>query len=159
MNTEPEKQDELQRVLALKRHEAPPPRFFKSFSGQVLDRLHTPEPPQPRTIWQRLGLGLDGDNKTVQVCGVGLLVCGLLGIGLVASRNVEPAKPVSNVADDPTIAAPPPPGGVVAPDPRSVGSPNRETLPRVGDPVVVTESTTFRQIVEAPALTNRPAGK
>ena len=86
MNPDPEKQDELQRILSLKRHETPPSRFFKSFSGDVRDRLHSPEPPIDQTWWQRLGL----DSKPVLVCASGVVVCVLLVAGLIASLRVDP---------------------------------------------------------------------
>ena len=38
------KEDELQRMLALKRHEAPPAPFFKGFSDKVIAGLDAPDP-------------------------------------------------------------------------------------------------------------------
>ena len=89
MNPDLDKQDELQKMLALKRHETPSPRFFKGFSGHVIDRLHAPEPPVDQAWWQRLGL----DTKPVLVSITGVAVCGLLVVGLVASLRVDPPKP------------------------------------------------------------------
>ena len=116
MNPDLDKQDELQKMLALKRHEAPSPRFFKGFSGQVIDRLHSPEPPIDQAWWQRLGL----DRKPVLVSITGVVVCGLLVVGLVASLRVEPPKPATPSPDDQThlVVAPPPNAAAVpAPEP------------------------------------------
>jgi hypothetical protein len=108
MNDHPDKQQELQKMLALKRHEIPPPRFFRSFSERVLDRLNTPEPPPPRTLRHRLGLG--ADPKPVMVCLSGVAVCALLVVGLLASLRMEPARPAPPPPDDQTylILAPSP---------------------------------------------------
>jgi len=80
-------QDELQRVLALKRHEQPPRKFFKGFAERVMDRLQNPEPPPEPTFLQRLGL--DFDTKPVLICLLGLVVCGLLAFGLISSRGIK----------------------------------------------------------------------
>ena len=41
MNAEPEDFNQLCRLLKLKRHESPPPRYFNDFAGQVLSRIRT----------------------------------------------------------------------------------------------------------------------
>lgn len=43
MNAEPENFDQLQRLLKLKRHEQPPPRYFNEFSGNIIARLRAGE--------------------------------------------------------------------------------------------------------------------
>jgi hypothetical protein len=117
-----EKEQELQRMLALKRHETPPPRYFRSFSERVSDRLNTPEPDGPLTFWQRLGLDIDG--RPVLVCASGVAVCSLLVVGLVVSLRVTPPKP-----------APPTPGDqthrLVAPPPSSTDAPQEQPVPTV----------------------------
>ena len=54
MNPETENFDQLRKLLALKRYELPPPRYFNEFSGRVMARLTEPER-HPLTWWQRLG--------------------------------------------------------------------------------------------------------
>lgn len=131
MNPESDKQDELQKMLALKRHEAPSPRFFKGFSTEVIGRLHSPEPPVDQTWWQRLGL----DTRPVQVSILGVVVCGLLLAGLIASLRVEPPKAAPRSPDDQThlVVAPPP----NAPAPMAGSIPAVTETPRIGDPVVI----------------------
>ena len=152
MNPEPDKQDELQKMLALKRHEAPSPRFFKGFSTEVIGRLHSPEPPVDQTWWQRLGL----DTRPVQVSVLGVVVCGLLLAGLVASLRVEPPKPSPRAPDDQThlVVAPPP----NAPAPTEGSIPSVVEAPRIGDPVVISPSVPIRALLNTPppgAVTNR----
>jgi hypothetical protein len=133
MTPESDKQDELQKMLSLKRHEAPSPRFFQGFSGQVIERLHAPETPVEQTWWQRLGL----DTKPVQVSITGVVVCGFLLVGLVASLRVDPPKPAPPSPEDQThlVVAPPPNAGSV---PAPSGNPLSTAAqpPRLGDPVV-----------------------
>ena len=134
MNPDPDKQDELQKMLALKRHETPSPRFFKGFSGQVIDRLHSPEPPIHQAWWQRLGL----DSKPVLVSITGVVVCGLLVAGLVASLRVEPPKPAAPSPDDQThLVVAPPPNAASVPAPSGNPLSSVGELPHIGDPVVV----------------------
>jgi len=134
MNPDLDKQDELQKMLALKRHETPSPRFFKGFSGQVIDRLHSPEPPIDQAWWQRLGL----DRKPVLVSITGAVVFGLLVVGLVASLRVEPPKPAPPSPDDQThLVVAPPPNAAPVPAPAGSPIPGVAEMPRIGDPVVV----------------------
>ena len=93
MKPEPENssQDELQRVLALKRLERPPRNFFPGFARKVMDRLQNPEPPPEPTFLQRLGL--DFDTKPVLICLSGLAVCGLLAFALLSARGVKAPPP------------------------------------------------------------------
>ncbi len=80
-----EEQDfrELQKLLAVMRHEQPPPRFFHDFAERVLSRLHTVEPPEPKSWWQRMGL--DFDMKPALVCVWGIASCAALLYGIIVT--------------------------------------------------------------------------
>lgn len=95
-------------MLALKRLETPPPRFFRGFSDKVIDGLNAPQPVAPRTVWQRLGLDLE--SPLVLVCASGVVVCGLLGAGVILAVHLGPARPVSRLPQDQIqwVVAPPP---------------------------------------------------
>jgi hypothetical protein len=158
MNPETDKQDELQRMLALKRHEAPSPRFFKGFSGQVIDRLHVPEPPVELAWWQRLGL----DTKPVQVSIAGVVVCGLFVVGLIASLRVQPPKPAPPSPDDQThLVVAPPPNAPAQPVSSGNSISSVAEMPRIADPVVISRPPPIGQrgpqpnpAVLTPALQN-----
>ena len=150
MNHHDLNRDELQKMLALKRHESPPPRFFKGFSDQVIGRLHAPEPLGKLTWGQRLGLDLE--SKPILVCVSGVVVCGLLLVGLIASLRVEPPKPAPPSPDDKTHLVVTPSlnaaAGADSPLAPAVGG---APLPRLGEPVMVSAPLPFRPVKPQPA--------
>jgi hypothetical protein len=87
MKPEPHSFEELQRLLALKRHETPPPTYFSRFADNVLERIEAPEPAGPLTWWQRWGL--DWGLKPALACGSGVAVCALLAAGILVSLKME----------------------------------------------------------------------
>src|SRR5579859_7252253 len=54
MSSEQENFEELRRLLALKRHEQPPPGYFEGFSHQVIARIEAGEISAGQTAMQRL---------------------------------------------------------------------------------------------------------
>src|SRR5262245_58675994 len=94
MKPDDSSQDELQRVLALKRHEQPPRTFFKGFAEKVMDRLQNPDPPPAPTLLQRLGL--EWETKSVVICLSGLAVCGLLAYVLIRARDIKAPPPMNS---------------------------------------------------------------
>lgn len=94
MKTEEHDFRELQKLLAVKRHEQPPPRFFRDFAEHVLSRLHTAEPPEPKTWWQRMGL--DFDMKPALVCVWGIASCAALLYGIIVTLFPGPEAKASN---------------------------------------------------------------
>jgi len=84
MNSQPENFDPVKKLLSLKRHEVPPPRYFSDFSGRVIARLDAPE--RFKTWWQRLGFGFD--LQPAMVCASGMVLSALLLFGILASLQV-----------------------------------------------------------------------
>ena len=87
METDPEQFEQLQRLLKLKRYETPPPRFFASFSQQVVSKISQPEITRGAAWWERLGF--DFDLKPALVCVFGIAVCGFLSIGVITSLRLQ----------------------------------------------------------------------
>jgi hypothetical protein len=101
METHSDEFNELRKLLALKRHEQPPPRYFNEFSGRVIDRIRAPEVlAQP--WWQRLGL--DWNLRPAMVCGLGVVTSALLLLGVVKSVQVE--TPAIASLESPWVAEP-----------------------------------------------------
>ncbi len=142
MNADHDKQDELQRVLALKRHETPPSRFFTGFSDKVIDRLHVPGPAEVKTWWQRLGF--DADNKPVLICASGVIVCVLLGIGWIASLRVERPKAAPQSLDDQSRFVLAPPVSALANPLESIApAAGIDEIPQIGTPVLLSPPSPF----------------
>jgi hypothetical protein len=76
----------LQQLLALKRHEAPPPAFFHELPDRVIARLTEPMPTPMLSWWRRLGWNFD--LSSTFACSVGVLVFGSLLTGMVASERL-----------------------------------------------------------------------
>jgi hypothetical protein len=95
MNPDPENFDALRRLLALKRHEQPPPGYFNSFSSQVIARIKAGERGEAESWllrlagaaswWQRLSASLQ--SKPGFAGAFGAAVCALVLSGIVYSEN------------------------------------------------------------------------
>ena len=97
MKSEQENFTNLRRLLALKRHEQPPPGYFNSFSRQVMDRIvsgqHLEEDSlAERMLWeapwlQRLLSAFQ--TKPLLAGAFGVAVCALLVSGVVFSEKPD----------------------------------------------------------------------
>ena len=54
MNPEDQDFETLKKLLALKRHETPPPGYFENFSSKVMARIESAEATQNVSLWQRI---------------------------------------------------------------------------------------------------------
>lgn len=100
MNVEPDDFDQLCRLLKLKRHESPPPRYFNEFSGQVLARIQAATPrsgfeslegilsqsPWGRQFWR----AIEQRPAVSGLCTAAL--CGLMVVGVFLS-DTAPTPP------------------------------------------------------------------
>ena len=114
MSMNPEQDDfpQLRRLLALKRHEQPPPGYFDGFSRQIIVRLRAGERLQAPSLserlfsqapWlERLWLGLPA--KPALAGAFGVLVCGLVISSAIFSEH--PELPQVSVLSATTAAAP-----------------------------------------------------
>src|SRR5215469_12747680 len=109
MSPVPDDFEQLRRVLALKRHEQPPPGYFHSFSHQVIVRIQAGElgDPVAESFWsfsggsflQRLWATLDA--RPVLAGAFGVAVCGFFVVGAFLSDNAvaNPPPPPVKIAD------------------------------------------------------------
>lgn len=125
MSAENQDQDfeKLQRLLKLKRHETPPPRFFNDLSSQITVRIRAGDVGKLESIedvvaqapWlQRLWQAIEGKPAvsgifTAAVCGLvvmGMFIADKAPPELPKFTNNEPAKqeaPASFFAENPTV--------------------------------------------------------
>jgi hypothetical protein len=89
MSSEREDFAELRRLLALKRHEIPPPGYYNNFSGNVIARIKAGESLPETGFWARW-FSVDGlgrmwaafEAKPALAGSFGLAVCTVLGAAL-----------------------------------------------------------------------------
>jgi hypothetical protein len=127
MNPEQDDFQQLRRLLALKRHEQPPPGYFHGFSGQVISRIRLGERQAKdsmadRLLWQipwleRFWSALQA--KPALAGAFGVLVCGLVISGAVYSEHTDsgqlavlPASEPSTEPAQPVLASQLSPVGV-----------------------------------------------
>jgi hypothetical protein len=112
MNPEQEKFEDLRRLLALKRHEQPPPGYFQDFSHQVITRIKVGERLDSDTFFerllgqapwlQRLWNGFEAKPIVAGAFGVG--VCSLLVVGLISSERIDSSAGVLPLSAGPSLA-------------------------------------------------------
>jgi hypothetical protein len=89
LNSETENFEKLRKLLTLKRHEQPPPRYFHNFSNNVLARLNASEGDSESQWLLNFWHGLM--QRPVLSGALGASAFGLLLFGLVYSQgNVTP---------------------------------------------------------------------
>lgn len=77
----PENFDSLEKLLRLKRHEQPPPRYFNEFSGRVISRIERGD--ARVSWWDRFGF----DLRPALAAGAGLVACGLIVYGVATTEG------------------------------------------------------------------------
>ena len=114
MSTQEPNFDALRRLLALKRHEQPPPGFFDDFSHRVIVGIKTGERGEAPGLLNRIAseapwlqniiLALIGSPRVAGTLTVG--VCGLLVAGVIYSNSPAAAGPQEGFGGFQADAAP-----------------------------------------------------
>ncbi len=73
----------LKKLLRLKRHEQPPPRYFNDFSSRVVARLERGE--ARVSWWERFGF----DLRPALAAATGAMACGLIIYGVATADGGE----------------------------------------------------------------------
>jgi hypothetical protein len=97
MNQDTENFDQLRRLLALKRHEQPPPGYFNGFSRQVIVRIKAGERGEGSSVLERLlweapwlqRIWGAFEAKPILAGVFGVAVCGLLITGVIYSDKTD----------------------------------------------------------------------
>ena len=99
MSPIPDDFEQLRRLLALKRHEQPPPGYFHHFSRQVIVRIQAGElgDPVEASFWSFSGgsflqrMWATFDARPVLAGAFGVAVCGFFVVGALLSDNTGTA--------------------------------------------------------------------
>ena len=134
MDPAPEDFDRLRKLLALKRHEAPPPGYFDRFGDGVRARIAA-EQAVPRRPWWNLQIAAF-DAKPILVGAYAVALAGLVMIGVnmfqntgqspVNEMNTEASQPGAQVAPAVASTTNLPPGFLVNP---GTGQPPASAVP------------------------------
>ena len=98
MNENQQNFESLRRLLALKRHETPPPGYFNNFSRQVMARIRAGEAEASVSLSERFGMPwllkwLQGAETTPMFAGsFATVLCLLLLFGAVIAQRPEAAS-------------------------------------------------------------------
>lgn len=87
MNQNDENFDQLRKLLALKRHETPPPGYFNRLPGRILAKIEESEFAARSTWWDWLVERFDA--RPVLACAYGFTISGLLLMGFRLSQVLE----------------------------------------------------------------------
>ena len=124
MSASPDNFESLEKLLRLKRHEQPPPRYFNEFSAHVIDRIGRGE--AKRSWWERLGF----DLRPALAAGAGMVACGLMVYGVATTEGDAGTVTAANYAGGFFAASAP------MEDPtRSLGANSTNPVPSYGRPV------------------------
>ncbi len=114
MNPDSENFDSLRQLLALKRHEIPPPGYFDRFSRDVMARIKsgdTGDEYGTTPSWLKRLLGMF-DVKPVFAGAFGTAVCAFVISGIVSSEQTPVMGSVTPGMGNPSLGAVPIPTGV-----------------------------------------------
>ena len=97
MNQDTENFEQLRRLLALKRHEQPPPGYFNGFSQQVIARIKLGEEGERSALFGRLfgeapwlqRIWAAFEAKPILAGAFAVAVCGLLITGVIYSDKAD----------------------------------------------------------------------
>jgi hypothetical protein len=106
MNSDQENFECLRQLLALKRHEQPPPGYLEDFSNQVILRLRAGETGEPASVMARLlretpwlqRLWTMLEARPVFAGAFGATLCALLLSGIIYAEKAEPTSFAPNLA-------------------------------------------------------------
>src|SRR5256885_7142675 len=149
MNPSPQDFDQLRKLLALKRHEPPPPVYFNPFSDKVIARIEA-QGLVMRASWrQRLFPELDA--KPVLACAYGLVITGLLVVGLGVSQSLDTEESAAPTLGSPWFAQTPAPASALPAGP-AVGRPLNEQTSSASSVNPVFSSSASRSLFDVNQL-------
>ena len=126
----PEEFERLQKLLALKRYEQPPPGYFNRLPGQIMSRIEAGEG-QTR-FWERFVPTFA--LKPAMAYGLGLAACGAVALGVYYTSNMPGNNTGAATASTTTMSQPmmvtsAPAAAIASRDPNTVNSTNPVTQP------------------------------
>jgi hypothetical protein len=103
----PEDFESLRRLLALKRHEDPPPGYFHRFSDRILHRIEQQDAAEHSSWWRWFVARFDA--RPFWACAYGFTISSLLLMGFRLSQIFESEAAVAATPAGPWLAGMPAP--------------------------------------------------
>jgi hypothetical protein len=88
MNSNPNDFEALRKLMALKRHEQPPPAYLNQLSNRIITRIERGE--GQLTLWEKVSANFS--LRPTVACAFGLTVCGALGLSAVYAIRQQVAE-------------------------------------------------------------------
>ncbi len=101
MQSSPENFESLQKLLRLKRHEHPHPRYFNDFSSRVIARIQAGEARVAPRWWEQFGI----DLRAALTVGAGAAACVALFFSMAATPGGANPQIAAFGVSGPSIAA------------------------------------------------------
>src|SRR2546427_5008 len=114
--------DDLLRLLALKRHERPPPGYFDDFAQKIIAQIEAGEAAREMSWWQRVLAQFDA--RPILACAYGVAIGAALVIGVSFASVFEESQATALGANNALLVAYPAPVGA-EPGPRLLRDPAR----------------------------------
>lgn len=148
MESNPNDFDQLRRLLALKKHEQPPPGYFQYLSTQIVSRIEREEEMIHSSWWNWLVERFDA--RPVLAGAYACVISGLLMMGFKLSQAVDPETAAAGGSST---------GGWLAstPEPVSMGAGQLLASPWAGSQGLVSFSSTEPVFDPSPLPFVRPA--
>ena len=83
--------DRLRKLLALKRHEAPPPGYFENFSSKIVARIEAGETAATAPWWKKIVPSFDASPGMAGAYGVIVASFVIFGVNLANTLGAVPA--------------------------------------------------------------------
>jgi len=94
MNPDPQEFETLRKLMALKRHEQPPPEYLSGLSNTIISRIERGD--CRLTMWERISTNVSA--RPGLAYALGLSICGTMGLSAVYVARHDMAQPGVSVA-------------------------------------------------------------
>jgi len=98
--------ERLRKLLALKRHEKPPPGYFEGFSSEVMSRIEAAEKPPGRNWWLSLVAAFNARPLLLGAYGAAAVAVVLVAVNL--TRHPGASEPAGASVPNRSVAQQPP---------------------------------------------------
>jgi hypothetical protein len=104
MHIEPEPNENIAKLLALKKFEKPPPRYFEDFSGHVIARIEAEDTLRSMPWWERITAAFDLRPAFMAASALLISAGMVLGVAMFGTGGAQFANQTSVPLAQPSLA-------------------------------------------------------